>query len=204
MPAPIPPVILPEPRQARLRDGTVVLVRPILPEDKGRLREGFHRLSPEARYQRFLATVSDLGDAQLRHLTELDYHDHMAWVALAPESPALPVVGVARYIRVEGHPEVAEVAVTVADAWRGKGVGTLLLELLCEWAWAHGVKTFRAFTFETNDAMIRIFRDIGAHVMRHDEGVLALDMPVPATAADLPENPTGRAFRALVRARGVG
>jgi hypothetical protein len=34
--------------------------------------------------------------------------------------------------------------------------------------------------------------------------VLALDMPVPATPADLPENPTGRAFRALVRARARG
>jgi RimJ/RimL family protein N-acetyltransferase len=206
MPIHAPPVTphLPEPRRSRLRDGSAVLVRPILPEDRDRLREGFHRLSPEARYQRFLATVSDLSDAQLRHLTEVDYHDHMAWVALDPGRPDLPVVGVARYIRVEGHPDVAEVAVTVADGWRGKGVGTLLLELLSEWAWAHGVRTFRAFTFETNDAMIRIFRDIGAHVVRHDEGVLALDMPVPATPADLPENPTGRAFRALVRARARG
>ena len=58
-----------------------------------------------------------------------------------------------------------------------------------------------AFTFETNDAMIRIFKDIGAHVVRHDEGVLALDMPVPRSADELPDNPTGRAFRALVRAR---
>ena len=198
-----PPAVprLPEARPYPLRDGTTVLVRPILPEDRDRLHEGFHRLSPEARYQRFLATVSDLGDAQLRHLTEIDYHDHMAWVALDPGRPELPVVGVARYIRVEGHPDVAEVAVTVADGWRGKGVGTLLLELLSEWAAAHGVRTFRAFTFETNDAMIRIFRDIGAHVVRHDEGVLALDMPVPATAADLPDNPTGRAFREVARAR---
>jgi RimJ/RimL family protein N-acetyltransferase len=202
-PRAVPPR-LPEPREYRLRDGTSVVARPILPADKERLREGFHRLSPEARYQRFLATVSDLSAAQLRHLTEIDYHDHMAWVALDPARPDFPMVGVARYIRVENQPDVAEVAVTVADAWRGKGVGTLLLELLCEWAAAHGVKMFRAFTFETNDAMIRIFRDIGAHVVRHDEGVLALDMPVPATPADLPDNPTGRAFREVARARAGG
>ena len=187
------PPALPAPREYRLRDGTSVLVRPIRPEDKARLRAGFHQLSPEARYQRFLATMGDLTDAQLRHLTEIDYHDHMAWVAIDPSRPELPGAGVARYIRVAHHPEVAEVAVTVADAWRGRGLGTLLLELLSEWAAAHGVKTFRAFTFETNDAMIRIFKDIGAHVVRHDEGVLALDMPVPRSA--------GRAFRALVRAR---
>jgi len=193
---------LPGPREYRLKDGTPVLVRPIRPEDKARLREGFQRLSPEARYQRFLATMSDLSDDQLRHLTEIDYHDHMAWVAIDPGRPELPGVGVARYIRVEGHPDVAEVAVTVADAWQGRGLGTLLLERLCESAAAHGVKTFRAFTLETNDAMIRIFRDIGAHVVRHDEGVLALDMPVPPTPEALPDNPTGRAFREVARVRG--
>jgi len=194
---------LPPAREVRLRDGTPVLVRPIRPEDKARLRAAFHQLSPEARYQRFLATMGDLSDKQLRHLTEIDYHDHMAWVAIDPSRPELPGAGVARYIRVAGHPDVAEVAVTVADAWRGRGLGTLLLELLSGWAAEHGVTTFRAFTFETNDAMIRIFKDIGAHVVRHDEGVLALDMPVPRSAAELPDNATGRAFRALVRARAV-
>lgn len=195
------PPALPAPREYRLKDGTTVLIRPILPEDKGRLREGFHRLSPESRYQRFLAAVRDLSDAQLRTLTELDYHDHMAFIALDPDRPGLPAMGVARYIRVEGHPDVAEVAVTVQDECQGRGLGTLLLEFLCEWAAAHGVRRFRAYTFETNDAMIRIFRDIGAHVVRHDEGVLALDMPVPATPDELPDNPTGRAFREVVRAR---
>ena len=198
------PPSLPGPREYRLKDGTSVLVRPIRPEDKARLRAGFHELSPESRYQRFLATMSELSDAQLRHLTEIDYHDHMAWVAIDPSRPELPGAGVARYIRVRNQPDVAEVAVTVADEWRGRGLGTLLLELLSEWAAAHGVKTFRAFTLETNDAMIRIFKDIGAHVVRHDEGVLALDMPVPRSAAELPDNPTGRAFRALVRARTGG
>jgi GNAT superfamily N-acetyltransferase len=191
-----------EPREHRLRDGTPVLVRPILPEDRDRLRQGFHRLSPESRYQRFLAAIRDLSDAQLRQLTVIDYHDHMAFIGLDPSRPGLPAMGVARYIRVEGHPEVAEVAVTVQDEHQGRGLGTLLLEFLCEWAAAHGVRTFRAYTFETNDAMIRIFRDMGAHVVRHDEGVLALDMPVPATPDEMPDNPTGRAFRAVARARG--
>jgi len=192
---------LPPPREYRLRDGSRVLVRPIVADDKARLREGFQRLSPEARYQRFQATVRDLSDAQLRHLTEIDYDDHMAWVALDPTQPDLPGLGVARYIRVAGHRDVAEVAVTVLDAWQGRGLGTLLLGLLSEWAAAHGVRTFRAYTLATNDAMIRIFRDIGARVTRQDAGVLQLDMPVPASADALPDNPTGRAFRAVARLR---
>jgi hypothetical protein len=47
--------------------------------------------------------------------------------------------------------------------------------------------------------MIRIFKDIGAHVVRRDAGVVALDMPVPASAEDLPDTPTGRAFRDVAR-----
>lgn len=190
---------LPEPREYRLRDGTPLLVRPIRADDKDRLRDLFRRLSPEARYQRFLATISELSDAQVRSLTELDYHDHMAWLALDPSPRDQPVLGEARYIRVARQPDVAEVAVTVVDAWQGRGVGTLLFRMVCKWATAHGVRTFRAYALETNDLMIRIFKDIGARVVRHDEGVAALDMPVPATAEELPDTPTGRAFREVAR-----
>jgi GNAT superfamily N-acetyltransferase len=174
-----------------------VSVRPILPEDRDRLREGFRRLSPASRYQRFLHAVTDLSPDLVRQLTEIDYHDHMAWVALDPTIPGQPGLGVARYIRVAGHPEIAEVAVTVLDEYHGRGLGTLLLERLSEWAFARGVRTFRAYTLESNDAMLRIFQDIGARVTRRDGGVLQLDMPVPASAEQLPDNPTGRAFKAV-------
>jgi GNAT superfamily N-acetyltransferase len=190
---------LPEPREYRLRDGAAVLIRPIRADDKERLRETFRRLSPEARYQRFLASIAELSDAQLRNLTEIEYHDHMAWLALDPSQPGLPAIGEGRYIRVKSHPDVAEVAVTVLDEWQGRGVGTLLFRMVCKWATGHGVRTFRAFALETNDAMIRIFKDIGAHVVRRDEGVVALDMPVPVTAEELPDTPTGRAFREVAR-----
>ena len=193
---------LPGPREYRLRDGTAVLVRPIQADDKERLREEFRHLSPESRYQRFFAVIADVSDAQLRSLTEIDYHDHMAWVALDPSQPDLPGIGEARYIRVKAHPDIAEVAVTVVDAWQGRGVGTLLFRMVCKWATAHGVRTFRAYALETNDAMIRIFKDIGAHVVRRDEGVVALDMPVPVTAEELPDTPTGRAFREVARLSG--
>jgi acetyltransferase len=190
---------LPEPREYRLRDGAAVLVRPIQADDKDRLHELFRHLSPDARYQRFQATIADLSDAQLRDLTEIDYDDHMAWVALDPSRAELPGIGEARYIRAKGHSDVAEVAVTVLDAWQGRGVGTLLFRMVCKWATGHAIRTFRAYALETNDAMIRIFKDIGAHVVRRDAGVVALDMPVPASAEDLPDTPTGRAFRDVAR-----
>src|SRR5947207_6557708 len=48
-------------------------------------------------------------------LTEIDYHDHMAWVALDPPGPGFLGVGVGRYARPAEEPAVAEAAVTVVD-----------------------------------------------------------------------------------------
>src|SRR5947207_5929492 len=107
-----------------LRDGSPVVVRPILPEDRDRLVEGFARLSDESRYRRFGTPVRRLTDEQLRYLTEIDYETHMAWIALDPATPGEPGLGVARYVRLPGEPEVAEAAVTVVDSHQGLGLGT--------------------------------------------------------------------------------
>ncbi len=179
-----------------------MVARPIRPEDKARIQEGLHRLSPASRYHRFLASVVELSDDQLRHLTEVDYTNHMAWVALDPTLPSEPGVGVARYIRFPAEPEVAEVAVTVVDSHQGRGIGTLLLGLLSRSAAANGIHTFRAYVLESNTAMLRIFRDLGARVLREGAGVLRLDVPVPQDPETLADTPTGRVFKAVAARAG--
>jgi hypothetical protein len=94
---------LPPAREIALRDGTPILVRPIVPKD--RLRAGFARLSQESRYRRFMTPLDSLSDQQLRYLTEIDYANHMAWGALDPTQPDQPGVGVARYIRLPRRPD---------------------------------------------------------------------------------------------------
>ncbi len=197
------PLLTAPPRELLLRDGTGVLVRPILPEDRDRLRVGLHKLSAASRYHRFLAAVSELSEEQLRQLTDVDQVNHIAWIALDPALPGEPAVGVARCIRVPQDPGMAEVAVTVLDAYQGRGLGTLLLGLLSRSATRQGIRTFRAYVDEDNDAMLRIFRDLGAHVLCVEMGVCQLDIPVPADPETLPDTPTGRVFRA-VAARAAG
>jgi ribosomal protein S18 acetylase RimI-like enzyme len=185
------------PREFWLRDGRRVLVRPIQAADSARLQVGLHQLSPQSRYHRFHAAVSELSPKQLRHLTEVDQVNHLAWIALDPALPGEPAVGVARCIRLPTEPHVAEVAVTVLDAYQGRGLGTLLLGVLSQAAAAQGIRSFRAYVQEDNDAMLRIFRDLGAHVGCLEAGVYQLDIPVPQDAEDLPDTPTGRVFKAV-------
>ena len=65
-----------------LLDGTLVTIRPIEPEDKRLLVDGLRRLSPEAAFKRFLSPKVRFSDAELKYLTEVDGHDHIAYVAV--------------------------------------------------------------------------------------------------------------------------
>ena len=64
-----------------LSDGTQVKIRPIEAGDKQELQEGLHRLSEATVQRRFLVPKVRFTKAELRYLTEVDGHDHVAFVA---------------------------------------------------------------------------------------------------------------------------
>src|SRR5881409_3095033 len=59
-------------------------------------------------------------------------------------------VAVARYVRLPGEGDVAEIAITVVDAWQGRGVGTALTRVLIERAREEGLRRLRAVTLGEN------------------------------------------------------
>jgi RimJ/RimL family protein N-acetyltransferase len=186
-------------RRTRLRDGTNVLLRPIRPDDRPRLEAGLQRLSPASRYLRFHATVNELSDEQLRYLTEVDQHDHVALVALDLDRPDEPGVGVARFIREPYEPEIAEAAITVADRYQGQGAGTILLGALAHRAREEGVAVFRNYVLDGNHAMLEVFDHLGAHRERESADLWRVDLEVPTDDESVPDSGAGRAFLALAR-----
>src|SRR5438309_7665572 len=182
-----------------LRDGTSVLVRPIVPEDKDRLRRGFRRLSAQSRARRFGVPMRDLTDEQLHYLTEIDHASHMAWIALDPSQPEGPALGVARYVRLEGDGSVAEAAVVVADTYQGRGLGSILLSMLGVAASANGIGLFRAYVGTDNAPMLEILRELGGTVALEEPGLYRVDLPIPADPEELPDTPTGRVFKAIAK-----
>lgn len=157
---------------AVLADGTRLRLRPIRPADKAKLAEGMKRLSPESRRRRFFAAKETLSDGSLAYLTELDYVDHFAWVAVASDEPGQPIVGVGRYIRSPGEIEQAELALTVQDDHQGKGLGSLLLDALVVAADVNGVERFVALVLNDNVPMCKMLRRAGGKLDIHDPGVL--------------------------------
>src|SRR5215469_10328809 len=53
-----------------LRDGSVVLIRPVRGTDAPLLADGFARLSPQSRRMRFLGTKTTLSATELRYFSE--------------------------------------------------------------------------------------------------------------------------------------
>lgn len=178
--------------EARLRDGERIVLRPIRPEDRDELAAGMRRLSPESRYRRFFSPTSELTAAQLSYLTDVDHHDHEALVAVEPDTGR--GIGVARFVRLPGDPELAEVAVAVADSWQGRGVATALLDRLTQRAREEGVRRFSAEVLAENRPMLELIDDIGeAHVTDRDHGSVAIEV-------ELPPEGIGAALREALRA----
>lgn len=141
-----------------LGPGVEVLIRPIRATDKHLLAEGFEALSPEARFQRFFAPVVRLNESDLAYLTEVDHHNHEALVAIDPDLGDL--VGVARFIRTSPYRDrEAEVAIVIADHWRGKGLGKALLSRLAHRAREEGVTHFLAVILADNSNATDLFEN---------------------------------------------
>ena len=164
----------------RLADGTRILVRPLLPEDAGEFRRVFAQLSPQTRERRFLTAVDALSDAALHYLTEVDQENHVALVATTDslDLKSERGLGVARFIRLEEDPEVAEAAVTVADDMQHRGVGGALLRELVQVAHEKGVRRFRGEILASNDPMRHLMEKLGAALVRTESDTLVFDVPV--------------------------
>lgn len=106
--------------------GTCVTLRPIGPADAGVLQTYVRLLSSEARYYRFFGALNELPRTELDHVLHLDQRYQLALLAETRVDGASLVIGEARYALAPDR-LTGEFTLSVADDWRGKGLGTLLM-----------------------------------------------------------------------------
>jgi acetyltransferase len=166
-----------------LRDGTKVVLRLIVPEDKVLLEKGFLSWSQESRYARFLTPKSTLTDDELRYLTEVDQENHFALGAVREDGDGTgePVgLGIARFIRLPELHATAEAAIAVSDQAQGRGLGKLLFLRLCAAAAERGLERFRCEVLGSNTGMAGLIEAIAPErTIEVGSGVMSIEMVLP-------------------------
>lgn len=162
-----------------LRDGSTVHVRLMRQSDEPGLVKLFQSLSEEARCQRFFCPIKDSAlEAEARREANLKDTFSLLAVHGVPET----VVGHAFYAAL--NQTRAEVAFTIADEFRGRGLATILLGQLADVAAANGIQVFEAEVMGSNQAMLNVFRESGFPIeVRATAGTLHVTFPAALTTA---------------------
>lgn len=155
------------------RDGVAFRIRPIRPDDLERDRRFIINLSTPSRYHRLMGAVREPPPALLERFVHVDYRDSMAFVAVTGESEDERIIGVARYAGTAKEDGSCEFAVAVADAWQSRGVGTILMRVLFEYARSQGFNRVFGLVLSGNQRMLKLAEFLGMQTQHCDrDGML--------------------------------
>ncbi len=148
-----------------IRDGRRVFIRPITPDDAGRLVDLYYRLSDTTRRLRFHSMRQNVPletiEQEAKQLSDLDPARQAALVATVEEEGEERIVAVARLARSEEDPAEAESAIVVRDDYQNQGLGTHMLELLVEVARSMNIERLTAWIMAENRHMLHILKKSG-------------------------------------------
>jgi RimJ/RimL family protein N-acetyltransferase len=151
---------------ARSRRGAVLCIRPLRSDDREREIAFINALSERSRYFRLFTPLKFLSRHLIDQLMDIDYRQRMAFVATTQQGGAEQFVGVARYGATD-EPGIAELGVSVADAWQRSGIASLLIQQLVRYAQAQGLRRLIGSVLPDNLAMIALARRL-AFTVRYD------------------------------------
>lgn len=159
------------------KNGELVFVRPLMPEDAPYLVDLFENMGSESRYNRFMQPADQVNidriwteAEKIAQSVNSTSYGLVAFVDL-PERADVPVAG-SRYVRLSAVQ--AEIAVSVRDDMQNKGIGTELLRLLIEHAGAYGIDQVVGTVQNSNSAMWAMLKNLPYRLERQSEGSYSL------------------------------
>lgn len=145
---------------AQSNAGAQICIRPSRPDDREREIAFINGLSEQSRYFRLLTPFKFLPPHLVDQLMDIDYAKRMAFVATIPSGSGERFVGIARYGETN-QAGVAELGISVADAWQRMGVARLLVTHLLHFARSRGMRRMTGIVLPDNTPMIALARSLG-------------------------------------------
>jgi GNAT superfamily N-acetyltransferase len=147
-----------------------VSIRAVRPDDKERIVKAFRRLDRRSVYLRFFSYRKELGEEELRHVTECDGVSEAVLVATVGRPDGERIVGLGSYARSGA---VAEIAFAVAEDFQCRGIASQLLRRLADMARVNGIVRFEADVLAENTPMLDVLRHSGLPMRTsHEHGVV--------------------------------
>jgi acetyltransferase len=158
-------------RPFKLKDDTLVVLRPIRPEDEPKLVQFHRELSEKSVRQRYLAFLSL--DERVAHerLVRICFNDYDREWALVAEIQNGPIIGISRLTRIPGT-HFAQIRMIIADAYHNLGLGTQLVRQSIEIAKQEKIEVIYSTIFTENQAMIKVFEKLGFMIYRDENDPL--------------------------------
>ncbi|CCN50117.1 putative fused acyl-CoA synthetase and Acetyltransferase [Vibrio nigripulchritudo MADA3029] len=164
--------------KVKLKDGSDILLRPILPEDEPDHAEFISNVSKEDLYKRFFSDVGEFNHEALANFTQIDYDREMAFVAQQSFEGEKRIIGVARVL---SDPENfdAEFAILVRSDLKGMGLGRVLMEKLISYCKERGTKQMSGMTMPTNRGMLMLAQKMGFELdIQFEDGIADMRLPL--------------------------
>jgi acetyltransferase len=149
--------------------GMRITVRPIRPEDEDAHRAFVSANTAEDLRLRFFGAVRSFDHSQLARMTQIDYDREMALIVTRSIAEgATETLGVARAISDPDN-ETAEFAVAARSDMKGKGLGSLLLTRIIDYARERGTRWLVGEALRENTGMIALARKAGFELIRTED-----------------------------------
>ncbi|MEZ8311084.1 GNAT family N-acetyltransferase [Vibrio splendidus] len=161
-----------------LKDGTEVLLRPILPEDEPLHADFINRVSKEDLYKRFFSDVGEFNHEALANFTQIDFDREIAFVVVRKEQGVPAIIGVSRAL-INPENTDAEFAILIRSDLKGVGLGRILMTKVIDYCRAKQTKQMSGMTMPTNRGMLTLAQKLGFELdISFEDGTADMVLPL--------------------------
>jgi len=141
------------------KDNSQLFFRPIKPTDERSMQELYYNLSDQDRFYRFFSPMKTFRRDKVKPLVYIDYKTTFILVGVTEETEVEKIVATGGYF-LNPNINMAEIAFTVDDSFRNKGLTKIMLDYLVRIAQEQGIEGFFGTILMENKPMLHIIRSL--------------------------------------------